>query len=380
MAIGKKKQKYKFYTTDNIDAKDATYNVIFGEMSNGKSFAVKMKILKNYLDGKGCGALIRRFDEQIKGGTGAKLMEDLYENDLGINYIDKLTKGKYNTIVYKGKLGWYLARNEEGKKILDDRPFCKPFALTLLASYDGTSNIDITTVLFDEFLTNKYYLIDEFLTFQKVLSKIIRVRAIGAVKIYMCGNTVDRNSPYIREMGLTNFLKMEQGQIDVYTYGESKLKVAVEYCGTTTKDNPKPSNDYFAFGNPKLSMIKTGSWEIDIYQHIIYSPKKGNDITKSIYLELDDELIQGDIMEADDMVIVNWHKKTTLLKEEPEDLIFTLGDITRPLSFRDPFTTGLKISEILKKTYTLKRWYYSDNLTGDNVKRYLDRVQRARYT
>ena len=61
MAIGKKKQKYKFYTTDNIDAKDATYNVIFGEMSNGKSFAVKMKILKNYLDGKGSGALIRRF-------------------------------------------------------------------------------------------------------------------------------------------------------------------------------------------------------------------------------------------------------------------------------------------------------------------------------
>ena len=62
--------------------------------------------------------------------------------------------------------------------------------------------------------------------------------------------------------------------IDLYTYGESNLRVAVEYSQGIKKESKK-SNKYFAFDNPKLQMITNGKWEIDIYPHLPhkYKPK-----------------------------------------------------------------------------------------------------------
>ena len=39
----------KYYSTTAIDKKNAIYNVIFGERSNGKTYALLLKGLKNYL-------------------------------------------------------------------------------------------------------------------------------------------------------------------------------------------------------------------------------------------------------------------------------------------------------------------------------------------
>ena len=43
----------KYYSLSKIDAKDATYNLIIGERSNGKTYAMLTKVLKQYIkDGK----------------------------------------------------------------------------------------------------------------------------------------------------------------------------------------------------------------------------------------------------------------------------------------------------------------------------------------
>ena len=65
------------------------------------------------------------------------------------------------------------------------------------------------------------------------------------------------------EMGLTHIDKMKQGTIDVYTYGTSELTVAVEYC--ESMKGSKENNYYFAFNNPKLNMITSGAWELNLY-------------------------------------------------------------------------------------------------------------------
>ena len=64
---------------------------------------------------------------------------------------------------------------------------------------------------------------------------------------------------------------MEQGSIDLYTYGTEGLTVAVEYCKAMAKS--KQNNFYFAFNNPKLHMITNGAWELDIYPHCPYKYK-----------------------------------------------------------------------------------------------------------
>lgn len=43
-----RKKNFKYYSLKNIQRKDATYNVIFGERSNGKTYAVLKQALENY--------------------------------------------------------------------------------------------------------------------------------------------------------------------------------------------------------------------------------------------------------------------------------------------------------------------------------------------
>ena len=57
----------KFYTLDRIKKKKAVYNVIIGERSNGKTYAVLLEGLKTYLKTGGQIAYIRRWKEDITG-------------------------------------------------------------------------------------------------------------------------------------------------------------------------------------------------------------------------------------------------------------------------------------------------------------------------
>src|SRR5699024_5250425 len=120
----------------------------------------------------------------------------------------------------------------------------------------STAYPKVKTIFFDEFLTRQYYLPDEFVTFMNVVSTIVRQR--DDVIIFMCGNTVNQYCPYFTEMGLTHVKEMNKGVIEVYKYGESRLKVAVEYADSISKSG-KPSDVYFAFDNPNLQMITGGA-------------------------------------------------------------------------------------------------------------------------
>ena len=43
------KTRVKYYSLNNIKRKNATYNVIFGERSNGKTYAVLTEVVKNWV-------------------------------------------------------------------------------------------------------------------------------------------------------------------------------------------------------------------------------------------------------------------------------------------------------------------------------------------
>ena len=74
-----KKEKVKtpkFYTLNRILSKNADYNVIFGERSNGKTYATLLYGIKEYLlTGKQM-AYIRRWREDLRG----KRAESLFAN------------------------------------------------------------------------------------------------------------------------------------------------------------------------------------------------------------------------------------------------------------------------------------------------------------
>lgn len=363
-----KQQKVKFYSLSPILSKHAQYNIIFGERSNGKTYAVLKHGLLNYVQKGKQMAIVRRWKEDMRGKRGAAMFDALVAN----NEIRKATNGEYS-IVYYYSGRWFLANYDEktSKPVPAPEPFAIAFALSDMEHDKSTSYPNITTIMFDEFLTRQYYLPDEFVTFMNVISTIVRYRR--DVTIFMLGNTVNKYCPYFKEFGLTNILKMDKGHIDVYTYGESDLRVAVEYADSPNKS--KPSDLYFAFDNPKLNMITGGTWEMAMYPHLPFK-YESRDIVMMYFIQFSGTTLQCEIVQKDDCVFTYIHRKTTPIKDEDNDIIYSLEHDPRPNHFRRLTRPVTKLERKIHELFRKEKVFYQDNEVGEVVRNYLITSER----
>lgn len=355
----RRKQKQGYYSLDRILSKNCQYNLIIGERSNGKTYACLEYGLKHFLEshGKERFAILRRWKEDIAPKRGNSLFAPFAEK------VKDMTDGNWDTIVYRQR-AWFFAKYDivTDKFVPAIEPFAYAFSLTEMEHDKSTSFPLITTIIFDEFITRGFYINDEFVVFMNVLSTIIRDR--DNVKIFMLGNTVNKFSPYFGEMGLTNIPKMEQGDIDIYSYGENKaLHVAVELCGNTVK---KKSNVYFAFQNPKLHMIKTGKWELDFYPHLQKRYKPRN-VLLVFFILFDGQTLQGDVVSIENSIFAYIHRKTTPLKSEEKDIIYTKDDSYLP-NYSNSLTN--KSNVVFRRIAWLfdnNKVFYQNNEVGEIV-------------
>ena len=362
----------KYYSLANILRKNAHYNLVFGERSNGKTYSVLEYGLKDFLTNNKSMAVIRRWREDFRGKRGQAYFETLVNNGKGKNVVKQLSGGEWDRIIYNASK-WYLARWDDDlqKNILNEQPLAYAFALTEMEHDKGNSYNDVNTILFDEFMTRGAYLPDEFVLFMNTCSTIIRGR--NNVKIFMCANTISKFCPYFNEMGLKHVKQMVKGDIDVYKYGESKLIVAVEYADSPSKS--KPSDIYFAFDNPKLSMITGGSWEIDIYPHLT-KPVERKDIVFSYFIIFDNHILQADIVINDTDKFTFIHLKTTDIKHKDTDIIF---DLT-PNEAHNYYVSLINpVNDITKKIcsfFKANKVFYQSNDLGELVNQYLTQCQK----
>lgn len=358
-------KKSKFYSLKNILAKDAQYNIIIGERSNGKTYSCLKYGLEQYVKRKKQTALVRRFREDFIGQRGVTMFDSLVAN----GEIDKLTKGEW-TNVYYYRSCWYLCRyTENGERIKDETPFAYGFSLNSAEHDKSTSYPNIDVIVFDEFITRNLYLTDEFTIFQNVISTIIRQR--DNVKIFMLGNTVNKYAcPYVEEMGLKHFKSMKQGDIDVYRYGNTQLTVAVEYC--KPNEQGKPNNYYFAFDNPKLAMITGGEWELNIYPHlpIKYKPKN---VVLHFYVNYSSEWLHCEVITIDDNSFIFVHLKTTPLNDYDKThvIIFSPEFSSLPNWNRRINEPRNKITKRIFEYFIKDKVFYSSNDVGEIMRNYL---------
>lgn len=357
--------KTKYYSLDAILKQQARYNVIVGERSSGKTFACLLHGLEIYCRTGKQMAYVRRWQDDFAGKRG----QTVFDAIVSAGHVKRLTQGAWTGIYYYGGR-WFLCRyDDKQKRFMDERPFCYGFALTQMEHDKSTSYPDITTVVFDEFLTRDRYLTDEFIIWQNTLSTIVRDRS--DVTIFMMGNTVNRYSPYFHEMGLTHIKDMTPGTIDTYYYGsdEDPLKVAVEFTGSR---QGKASDVYFAFDNPRLDMI-TGSgsvWEMAIYPHCPqrYTPSQ---VIFVYFIRFDRELLQADVVRTQDSFFTFIHRKTTPIKDEDQDLIFSPEWDSRPNHRRRISAPFDKLGKLIYSHYLMDQVYYQDNEVGEIIRNYL---------
>lgn len=357
------KNKFHYYSLKNIQRKNATYNVIFGERSNGKTYAVLKQALENYKKDGSQFAYVRRWQDDIKARRASTVFNGLTEDGT----IEKLFDGAYTGVTYYSGKFYLCTFDDNGKAIYSDSDVLGyTFALSETEHGKSNSYPRVTLIMFDEFLTKHLYLPDEFVLFMNTISTIVRLRT--NVKIYMLGNTVNKFCPYFQEMGLNHIREMKQGSIDVYSYGDSKLKVAVEYTANTASN--KKNNFYFAFNNPKLSMITGGAWELNIYPHLPTKYKPHN--VKFIYfIVFNDQTFQCEVIDKKPYYFTYIHLKTTPLKDKDNDLIYTTDYVPKMNYNRNIMKPITELQKNLKWFYVTDRVYYQNNDVGDSINNYL---------
>jgi hypothetical protein len=358
-----KKETIKFYSLANILNKKADYNIIFGERSNGKTYATLAYGIKRYLQTGEQMAYIRRWREDLRG----KRAENLFTNHVANGYIEEITKGEFNAVFYIGGK-WYLAKYDPEKKkyVPQTTPFCYGFCLSEQEHEKSSSYPNVTTIVFDEFLTRRYYLPDEFMLYMNLLSTIIRQR--DNVKVFMLGNTINKFCPYFTEMGLKQVTNMEQGTIDIYKFGQHGAVVAVEYCSTIVKQ--KASNKYFCFDNQNLEMITGGKWEMAAYPHLP-TKYKPNDVLFVYYIVFNEYILQGNIIQHGGENFTYIHMKTTPIKDPENSLIYSLTMNGKPNYKRKLISSATYLESQVARYFATDKVFYQNNEVGEIVRNYL---------
>ena len=348
-----------YYSYKAIDRKNADFNIVFGERSNGKTYGMFQKAVENfYKTGKQM-AYIRRWQEDITGVRASRTCEGLNANDV----VKRVTHGEWEYIHYNARK-WYFARKGDADKPeICEQPFAFAFALSQMEHDKSTAFPNVNIIAFDEFITRGQYLVDEFVIFCNTISTIIRDR--DDVKIYLMGNTVNKYNPYFAEMGLSRAKTQREGTIDEYIFN-GNLKIAVEYCKSIGKS--KSSNRLFKFPNRKLEMITDGKWELDIYPHL---PRKYKpyEIAFTFYIEFDGATLQGDIVCGNDDTFIFIFPKTTPTKENSivykKDACanwYERTNITKP---RD------RIDKVIAGLFVRNKVFYLNNEIGEIVRNYI---------
>lgn len=378
------------YNLDEIDKRGAQINIIWGERSNGKSYQVKHKkavekylfggkrylydyktkeIVENAIERNTRFILMRRFSEEIKSSNIEQYFQDVD--------IEKLTDGVYNIIVlYRKKL--YLANyNFETGKTVRGAVIGYVVSLNTEQNYAGASYLDVTDIIFEEFMSRTIYLNNEPDKLMNFYCTVDRKR--GTTRMWLVGNTISKVCPYIYDWDLTTIIKnQKQGDInekiistgDVDDDGvEITVKIAIEYCKSSGRSS-------FAIGKHS-KMLSQGSWQSDPQPHL---PKsyKCYDVIFRMGFHFKTFRYLGELIQDKETKDIVWFIYP--FNKEFKDNLLVISDMIRqsPYWQRDIYNikANKKIADVINSTFRESNIFYSDDVTGTDFKQAIDFVIR----
>ena len=368
----------KYYDITPIEKEDAVYNVIYGQRSFGKTFAMIYRALKIYWEHRSKGELyqfayLRRYDEAIQGNVARSICDTVICDGNGDNRVLEITGGMFDTIVFRaGEFKLSHTNPETGMTKKDNNPFMYAFAMNTWDKMKGGSFPHVQEIWLEEFVevSTKPYLKNEFVIFQNVISTLARKRH---VKVWLTGNSINPHCPYWDWMGLTKILEQKPGTIDIYKIGKTDRKIAVERTADTPEySRSKLTNAYlFAFEDPRLKMITQGDWEIGSYP-LIQEEVHAKDICGRFFVEFRERLYQGDIVSNDKGYFIYMHTHNDPLYPPTDyDLIYSL-DYSPNANYRrrlDRWFT--KAEETIIMLFRQDKVFYDSNFTGNAIENYL---------
>ena len=356
-------EELKFWDVEPIWEKNAHFSFVYGMRGNGKTYGLLQKCLEIYFDtGKGFG-YVRRYRDDLRGVNGAKTLFDAHVQN---GVVEKLSKGKWNTVVYYTG-AYYLAKLEDdGKLTRDFAPFCWTFCIATSEHYKGNAWANVFTLIFDEFISTDGYLMDEPKRFLNLVSTVKRQKE--GFRVFLLGNTINKFNPYFAAFGLNRAQNQEQGTIDLYLNQKNGRKMAVEYCSALKLSESNES--FFAWDDPKLDMILNGTWETDESGHCPVEFKQ-KDILFKYFIEFDEDLLQCEVVQKDSSFFTYIHRRTYPLKEDSTDIIFKQDFNSEYYIRRNIMKPVDEIGKKIKWFFDAEKVFYQDNEVGEMVRNYI---------
>jgi len=312
----------------------------------------------------GTGICYVRSSEQM---ITPKTSGDLFSNIISWGYIEKISKGKYNTVKYNRRR-WHFAHiNEDGEyDLVSEDAFCFMMSVDKNEYYKSVLETKNDFIIFDEFI-ERYYYPNQFVLFCDELKTVGRNRQ--SLIICMSANTIDIASPWFKELMINDQVeKMGQGDSETITTPKG-TKIFVEILGKKTAKAGKKQSVlnrlYYGFSNPKLASI-TGdeTWAMFNYPH---TPDKFNILTRHHYIEYNDKLINLEVCGSeDDTIFINCHFATNLYDDS---IVYTL-DFSTDKNYR--YQLGYTMMDkFIWDRYKKNLFTYADNTVGSLVEKFV---------
>lgn len=354
---GKQLKNYtgdKYYNGRALADTGAPWLCVLSERSDGKSLWWVKEMLIDYFKTGHKFGYIRRYDSDVK-------IKDVNGYFADKNLLEWLQKAGYNGLkCYQGEI-WLTAYDEESSKTQRVELVGHAFAINTQEHYKS-QHFDCFNFLFEEFITKKLYLPDEFTEMQNLISTANRE---GRFRCVLIGNTVARHCPYLREMGIDIF-KAKPGKIyeqDIIQHDGSKIKSAFEYV------DPREKKTFF-IGSARKSIVH-GQFEAEDCPHLHFKLNDAEVLYKCVLVT--------DLHQA-------FHIKR-ILYEDPETkeaqkylYVYPMDYEDAADSFDDVFTNSPEFDKGYFYTPEKKRHkhlqpliregrvLYADNLTGQEFK------------
>lgn len=342
------------------------YFVICTERSIGKTTNI---LLFGMLAHKIHGTQIQ-YIRQTEVMIEPKNMRQLFATIEKFDYIQKITKNRWSSVLYYAR-GWYYCNRDDNGKVIeqDEKPFMYCLAINRNMIYKSTySAPDGDILIFDEFCS-KFYPQDEFIDFCDLVKTIIRERTSPI--IFLLGNTIDRYHPYFSELELLNITtSMPLGE-HTETITSGGTPIYIEFATREkTAEKIRLNKIFFGFRNKKLGSITGADWSITPVQHI----DKTDDpeiIAKNFYINIESYLINLELATSEKYglhILAHFAKQTY-----PDSHIYSLENM---LDYRYRYKLGHdKLDRLIWTLYERKKFYYQSNNVGALVDKFIQRCK-----
>lgn len=345
----------KYYNGGALWKQGAPWNIILSERSDGKSLWFLKQCVIDFVENGHKLAYVRRYEDSIKQKDVTLYFKDP-------NFVSWLTAGSEYTGIRcnRGEL-WFTAYDADLQKDVDRDLFGYVFALNVQEKYKSLHYDGVYNIIFEEFITSKFYLNNEALVFNHLISTICRS---GRFRAILIGNTISRDCPYLLDFGIdlqTSKAGKQYKRLLKKSNGET-VSCIFDYAAPREKDT-------FFFGKAERA-IDHGDWETEELPHIYFNLKDAEIIYKCSLIT---KLKQGFKLTV---CMYNDEKFVFVYPCKYDDIIDGFGDIfTDEPNFEAGYFMKPEKKRHAKiwKLIKMKRVLYSDNLTGTEFLKALKR-------